>query len=252
MKKDRQISLFSTVSPSEISFTTISVFMRCQLEYWHRFIEKNKFYQPQGEEILQGRLLHKAAEIYVKRPAAYRNSEEVIEEIISKYEMYNMIKKKDIIIDAIRAFDQSPLRMLKNAQIEVPFKTRVKDYIFKGRVDCLASTSTECLILDFKRDKNELKHLKNIDTYLQVIFYYLGLQMDGFIRSKGCKIGYYFFLEGQVDLVEITPVILERGLLRIIEVISEMTSTQDFFPKRNALCNSCVLSKRKVCPKFKE
>ena len=251
--KEEQLELFKRYNLREITFTKIAVFMRCPKEYWHRFLNKSTRYDPQGQEILEGRLLHKLAEDYLRLPLLERNSEVLIEYVYSHSGLYRKVKRKNEIIDTVRLFDKSCLRTLKEVRLEMPFKTKMDGFILKGRADCLASDNIGWILFDFKRDESDLEHLQtDIDKYLQLIFYYLGLELHKPEKSKNIRFSYYFLLNGKADTIEPPPSFMESGLSRILEIDSHIRSADSFPAKVTRLCYSCIVGKVGKCYDFKK
>ena len=208
--QQEQLELFKDFKIEKLNFTKIAVFLRCPKEYFHRFLLKDQTWDPQGEEILEGRVLHKTVREYLKLPLSERKSEEVLRNLYSS-DIFNKLNYKDILINAIRLFDQSILATLKNPQLEVSFKTSIDKFIFTGRIDCLVTGKNRWMLLDFKRSKLDLQPYEtNIDKYLQLVFYCYGMKLDKSLKNN-MKLGYYYFLDGETDVIDASSSFLKSG-----------------------------------------
>lgn len=252
-KKHIQLDLFEDQDPKVIDFTRIAVYLRCPKEYWYKYLDRDKNFGPLGQKIYEGRLLHKAAEEYLKLPIQNRESETIISRLSAESVLYKSVQNISLMEAAIRLFDNSFLQNLCDVKTEIPFRLKVGDQLFKGRADCLAKDIDGWVLFDFKRDATELEHHTRIlDKYLQLLFYAFGLDIKKTIGLTNIKIGYYYFFSGKNDTIELTEDLMKDGLKRIKEIISELEFTRVFPARLNKLCESCMVGAKGICEKLNE
>ena len=133
---------------------------------------------------------------------------------------------------------------------EYPFKESYQGFLLNGRIDCLAQTKLEHLILDFKFEEREIKQYDaNIDKYLQLIFYYYGIKNR--FTFKNILLGHYFFLSGDMQTIKPDLQLFQQGWNRISQLYNEIHTISSFDPKANYFCDTCNVRKNGKCPLWK-
>jgi len=246
-----QLTFFNSETyPKRINFTQISTFLRCPLEFKLRFLEnKETDFAPSGTDIFLGRILHKITFKYLNLPPQKRNYAFLSSELdILKSSEYLKKEDFDFLEKCLLFLDQSILRNLKIFSLELPFKYTIDKYLLTGRVDCLAANSKGITLFEFKLNNYpEFEYRKKEDQYLQLIFYTLGLKEKRIHPASGI---YYFYNEGLLREINLSPRLLEDGRKRIQEILQTMSDTNLFNPQENRLCLTCGY--KKLCPIFKK
>lgn len=240
----KQLSLF----PAEdrpMSFTQLATFLRCRLEYKLRFIDGEVAAAPFGTEVLWGRLLHKIAYDYLRLPIKHR-SVYFLTSRIEKEVSARSISDEDYYLrmfaDAMQHFHDTFAQTTVHS-LEAPFSIPFHGFMLRGRVDCVVESQDTLILFEFKyRDFREFDYESDVDRYLQLAFYSLGLKGRGLSPEEG---SYFFFDTGVADSIELSEAFMNRTEKRLVDVIDRIAKTDEFRPTANRLCRTCGY--RKSC-----
>jgi len=226
------------ISLKKISFTQISTFLRCPLEFKLRFIEKREIeFSPSGSDVFLGRILHKITFDYLNLPPSERNLP-FLSLKLKNLTNGTRIRQEhlDFLEESIQLLDRSVLKGFKTISTEESFKYTIENYTLSGRIDCLSSSPEGTMLLEFKLNNYpEFVYENAVDQYLQLIVYSLGLQKKGITPTLGA---YYFYDSGFLKEIELSP-LLETGEKRIRTILQAMSNQQCFLPRANPLCSTC-------------
>lgn len=233
-----------------LNFSVISIFQRCPLEYKYRFSPRNPHFDPRGNEILLGRILHSITSDYLLKPPNERNERLNIQENWKKFSKYfnsNNQRYYEIIIKAVDHLMKGPLSRLVVHALEYPFKTPFRHLLLVGRVDCLGRETIGDMIVDFKLDPSELEyHSTQIHRFLQLIFYYFGIK--NFIPLNSPYLAYYFFTNGSLELVKVSEDLVCSGIDEIQRLNHERKKMKAFHPRKSYHCLTCAVGNKDLCP----
>lgn len=259
MNKDSRNSQSLLFPESELrleilDFTSIGVFRRCPLEYRYRYSPRNKYFDPVGHDIFLGRILHSITSDFLSRPAIRRNEgfngEEYWKKFGKQFE-FEDDKYHKTVLSAIDHLIKGPLSRLKVHALEYPFKRSFNNFLLVGRVDCLCREVRGDLIIDFKLNPLELDHHSSQSSrYLQPIFYYLGIEDTIVLNSP--HVGYYFYINGHFEIVELSEKLISSGWEEIQRLNEERKETTLFHPRKNYYCSSCAVRNKCLCPLWNE
>jgi len=258
MNMNKQKELFPNLTSSleVINFTELSVFQRCPLEFRFRFNPRDKSFDPQGPEVYLGRLLHILASKYLSKPVSKRKtflSQAVFDSMWHKYRKYFQSNDNyyKIIMNVIAKLREGFLSNVQVFACEYSFKTTYRNLVIKGRVDCIANDGKGDLLIDFKLHSQELQHINTkISRYLQLIFYYFGIK--DLITLNRLRLAHYFFTSGQIEQIEGSDEMLQRGWQELLRLHNESRNVTTFPPKRSQFCSNCVVRSRHKCPLWKK
>ena len=105
------------------------------------------------------------------------------------------------------------------------------------------------LLIDFKLDKCELEHLRDpVDKFLQLTLYAYCLGLEKQVQSRPVEFVYFFLSEGTSENHEADTLTIAKGLRRIEDVVHELDTTEEWAPRKNALCRTCGVRRKGLCP----
>jgi hypothetical protein len=247
-----QLGLFKEKENSIVSLdiSSLGIFQRCPLEYKYRFMPRDISFDPQGTEILLGRILHLITSDYLSKPVNERNLDEYIKGYKNKLEGYFNSNKKEDCKVALSAFDKlinGPLSKMTIRATEYSFKKRIERFLLKGRVDCIARDKRGDIIIDYKIDPLELDHhLDKRSRYLQLIFYYLSIK--DLFSLQNPMIAYYFFTDGTFEIIETSYDMIREGWNEIASLHKKRNEMAEYQPRRSHFCSTCAVKKKNLCP----
>lgn len=242
-----QLRLFEERELPRISFTQLSVFLRCPLEFKLRFVDRREGeFAPMGIEVSLGRVLHKLAQEYLKLPAGQRTQaflQSRCKDLVSKLTSRTSLRGCYPVEQALAHFD-SNFSGLEIGDLEMAFEEPFSSHILTGRIDCIVNGPRGSELIEFKvRDYYEFEYERQIDRYLQLLFYFLGIRRTGRDVPRGA---YYFFDSGIRDEIEFSEEVIREGEHRIKQLLERMSNETGFAPRHNQLCPTCGY--KRLCP----
>jgi len=249
-----QLGLFQGEENSieSLNISSLGIFQRCPLEYKYRFMPRDVNFDPQGNEILLGRILHSIISDYLSKRVNERNSDKCIQGIKEKLEGYfNSLKQEDcsVALTALNKLINGPLSKIIIRTTEYSFKKRFDGFVLKGRVDCIARDKRGDIIVDFKIGPLELDHhLDKRSRYLQLIFYYIAIK-DLFSLQRPI-IAYYFIKDGTFEIIEASDEMIREGWNEIVSLHKKRNEMVEYPPRRSYFCSSCTVKNKKLCPSW--
>lgn len=250
---DMEQQLLFDIGPEleELSFSRISLFLRCPLEYRWRFIDGlSQAGQLRGEEAQLGRILHTVASRFLSAAEDTRTEQHATRLLETTWKKASWAFPQESgawyskARDAVARLAASELLQIKNAQVEVRFnRQRVNDLLLTGRADVVGSLRDQLAIVELKSELFEIEiGTGPIDRLLQLIFYYHGLR--GALPSDPSRLMYYFFLSGEIEEIQTTRELMYRGLERIKQLGQEMKLAKRFVARPSRYCWTCRFSPR--------
>jgi len=231
-----------------LDISTIELYKRCPLEYKHRFLPRNNQFDPQGGEVLLGRLLHAITADFLSFSVNDRSTKANIDEYANKLKKYEFLGGNyyKIGIKAIENIISGPLSKLPVQAIERSFKKYVDSFLLKGRIDCIARGERGDLIIDFKIDPQELEHhLDQCDRFLQLIFYCFGI--SGTLPVTTPFLAYYYYTNATIEMIKVTESLISEGMDRIYYINSCRKNEKAYLPKKSYYCASCMIRIKGLC-----
>jgi len=223
-----------------VSYTELATFIRCPLEYKLRYRDNELKYEPIGTSINVGRFLHSLASHLLKLPPDQR-SRELIE---TRFREETTKKRNPEYLDELHRFQEPTILLLlqyfhnKTVSDKKPrFTSTFGSFVITGTADCLVNSSDGLQIIEFKEyDYRDFQEDIDVLTYLQLLFYYFGLEERDVFINKGA---YCFFNNGTVNEVVFSNTIINEGRNYIQTKLREIFDCREFLPKLNSLCVSC-------------
>lgn len=250
LKKAHQPSLFDDLQGHPVSFTQLSTFLRCPTEYKLRFIDRRETkFSPSGSGIFLGRILHKISFDYLSLPLSQRSSSFLFSQLEILIKSYKNLDKENITLlqSSAQLLSGSFLTNSEIIALERPFNTTFRNYRLRGRADCVALIDGRIGLVEFKTDDfREFDCKDDIDQYLQLIFYTIGLVSQGL---EPMIAGYYFYNQGSFISKEMSPSFLAEGEERIAHILEAMHRGVLPIAKSNRFCTTCGY--RRLCSVFK-
>lgn len=223
-----------------ISYTALATFMRCPLEYKLRYRDKIKKYEPAGTRVNLGRFLHSVAYGFLREPIEKRSPQYI--HLQFKTEIERSINAE--YAEELKRFEEpTSILLLGNfadkhlADKDPHFRTIFGSYTLTGTADCLIKSTNGIEIIEFKEyDYRDFEDSSEILYYLQLLFYYFGLQEDDLNIFGGA---YCFFNNGSVEPIDFSDKMINNAKTYIEQKLEELANCRAFMPKRNRLCISC-------------
>lgn len=223
-----------------ISYTALATFIRCPLEYKLRYRDKIKVYEPAGTHVNLGRFLHSVASQFLREPLENRNARF----IEMKFKTETDTSTNAEYVDELRRFKEpTTMLLLENfadsylSDKNPHFRTQFGSFTLVGTADCLIESSDGTEIIEFKEyDYRDFEDASEVLHYLQLLFYYFGLQEEGADISGGA---YCFFNDGYMDHVTFSKEIIEGARTSLEQKLQELAECKVFIPKLSRLCTSC-------------
>ncbi len=223
-----------------ISYTALATFMRCPLEYKLRYRDKIKKYEPAGTHVNLGRFLHSVAYGFLREPIEKRSQQYI--HLQFKTEIERNINVE--YAEELKRFEETTsILLLENfadkhlADKDLHFRTIFGSYTLTGTADCLIKSTNGIEIIEFKEyDYRDFEDSSEILHYLQLLFYYFGLQEEGADISGGA---YCFFNNGYMEHVTFSKEMIDGARTFLEQKLQELADCKVFTPKSSRLCISC-------------
>jgi CRISPR/Cas system-associated exonuclease Cas4 (RecB family) len=225
---------------NRVTYTELATFIRCPLEYKLRYCDEPKTFEPLGTRVNLGRFLHSVATQFLKLPAQHRNKEFI--ETMFREETSK--KRNPEYINELQRFQDPTILLLTQYFIDKTvsdqsshFTTTFGPFIITGTADCLINSNDGIQIVEFKEyDYREFDENVDVLRYLQLLFYYFGLEERSTPIHRGV---YCFFNSGYTDEIFFSHKIIRQARDFILLKLQQIAECQDFSPKSNPLCVSC-------------
>lgn len=223
-----------------ISYTALATFIRCPLEYRLRYRDKIKVYEPAGTHVNLGRFLHSVASQFLREPLENRNARFIEMEFKTETDTSTNAE----YIDELRRFKEpTTMLLLENfadsylSDKNPHFRTQFGSHILTGTADCLIESGNGTQLFEFKEyDYRDFEDASEVLHYLQLLFYYFGLQEEGADISGGA---YCFFNNARMDHVTFSKEMIDRARIFLEQKLQELADCKVFTPKSSKLCTSC-------------
>jgi hypothetical protein len=234
----REAKHFSKEEP--ISYTELATYIRCPLEYKMRYHDKLNAYVPTGTHVNVGRFLHLISSQFLTESLPNRTSSF----IEMKFEKeINTSASAEYIGELRRFLEPTSMLLLRNfadaclSNMSPHFVTQFESFAIVGTVDALVETSEGTEIIEFKEyDYRDANNATNSLRYLQLLFYYFGLQERGKNITGGT---YGFFDTGRIDHIIFSKAIVDETKTFLVNELHELVDCEDFRAIPNRLCISC-------------
>ncbi len=221
---------------------------RCPLEYRIRYVDKGVISFPTGDEYFTSRILHACIYKILSLPPEMRGLKAVeaaLDQTVDRLKIKIRKTKVDsLIVEIMRFLEMRVLRFpvfMSGLHLERTFGN-IK---LRTKVEYLGQEGRGYILLNFKMGHQARSSLNYSEDKLLQLWYTLFL-MPAVFRQKVKSLGWYYFLDGKLHLLDFRSDLYVRAVARIQMMIQKFEDRSEYSPRINPLCPSC--GHRHQCP----
>ena len=251
--------------PSKFSFSQLSAFQKCPLQYKFSFILR---LPRQGKPAFSfGNTIHNTLQIFVKQWLASKGAMQtnLFNEKIDKSEKKDTLELKDLLKiyqkawnedwynseEQRKEYKEKGKRILKNfyedfiknspqvMSVEQNFVFKLGKYWIRGKIDRIDAVNKGLEFIDYKTGNPKKDGKLTAEDKEQLLIYQLASQsLDSLFQKPVNLLTYYYLESGQKVSFSAKPEELEKMREKLIERIQQIEKS-DFLPKPSQLCKYC-------------